>query len=171
MKDIKEFITRFLLPENKVDVQRLRQDIDSVREMEDLIVQTKEKIAKLTEICDAYSKICDSRKEAEKIDIMLALAEHESLKDKIKAGRTEISTKERKLSELQEKSGALEKEWEEIDQYRTQAYIAKEKSDTYQLIKNSTKEKEEREYRLNAAKANYEKFEECRKALQRLFTI
>ena len=169
MKDIKEFITRFLLPENKVDVQRLRQDIDSVREMEDLIVQTKEKIAKLTEICDAYSKICDSRKEAEKIDIMLALAEHESLKDKIKAGRTEISTKERKLSELQEKSGALEKEWEEIDQYRTQAYIAKEKSDTYQLIKNSTKEKEEREYRLNAAKANYEKFEECRKALQRLF--
>ena len=27
MKDIKEFITRFLLPENKVDVQRLRQDI------------------------------------------------------------------------------------------------------------------------------------------------
>ena len=169
MKDIKEFITRFLLPENKVDVQRLRQDIDSVREMEDLIVQTKEKIAKLTEICDAYSKICDSRKEAEKIDIMLALAEHESLKDKIKTGRTEISTKERTLSELQEKSGALEKEWEEIDQYRTQAYIAKEKSDTYQLIKNSTKEKEEREYRLNAAKANYEKFEECRKALQRLF--
>ena len=50
MKDIKEFITRFLLPENKVDVQRLRQDIDSVSEMEMLIVQTKEKILKLQEI-------------------------------------------------------------------------------------------------------------------------
>ncbi len=169
MKDIKEFITRFLLPENKVDVRRLRQDIDSVRDMEALISQTKEKILKLNEICNTYGKICDCRKETEKIDIMLALAEHESLQSNIKAGQTEILTKEQMLAELQKRSGALEKECEEIDKYRTQACIAKEKSDTFQLIKNSTKEKEDNESRLSVAKANHEKFEECRKALQRLF--
>ena len=104
MKDIKEFITRFLLPENKVDVQRLRQDIDSVSEMEMLIVQTKEKILKLQEICETYRKICDCKTETEKIDIMLTLAEHENLREKIKSAQLEIRAKERSLNELDEKS-------------------------------------------------------------------
>lgn len=39
----------------------------------------------------------------------------------------------------------------------------------YQLIKNSSEEKKEKEFRLKTAKANHEKFEECRKTLQRLF--
>ena len=169
MKDIKEFITRFLLPENKVDVQRLRQDIDSVSEMEELIVQTKEKILKLQEICETYRKICDCKTETEKIDIMLTLAEHENLREKIKSAQLEIRAKERFLNELDEKSELLEQEWKKIDTFRTQACIAKENSDTYQLIKNSSKEKEEKECRLKTANANHEKFEECRKTLQRLF--
>ena len=169
MKDIKEFITRFLLPENKVDVQRLRQDIDSVSEMEALIVQTKEKISKLQEICDTYRQICDRQTETEKIDIMLTLAEHENLREKIRSAQLEIRAKELSLNDLNEKSELFEQEWEKIDKYRTQACIAREKSDTYQLIKNSSKEKEEKEFRLKTAKANHEKFEECRKTLQRLF--
>ena len=169
MKDIKEFITRFLLPENKVDVQRLRQDIDSVSEMEMLIVQTKEKILKLQEICETYRKICDCKTETEKIDIMLTLAEHETLKEKIKSSQVEIRAKRRYLDEQADKIEQLSKEEEEVDAYRRDVYIAKEKSDTYQLIKNSSEEKKEKEFRLKTAKANHEKFEECRKTLQRLF--
>lgn len=169
MKDIKEFITRFLLPENKVDVQRLRQDIDSVSEMEMLIVQTKEKILKLQEICETYRKISDCKTETEKIDIMLTLAEHETLKEKIKSSQVEIRAKRRYLDEQEDKIEQLSKEEEEVDAYRRDVYIAREKSDTYQLIKNSSEEKKEKEFRLKTAKANHEKFEECRKTLQRLF--
>lgn len=169
MKDIKEFITRFLLPENKVDVQRLRQDIDSVSEMEMLIVQTKEKILKLQEICETYRKISDCKTETEKIDIMLTLAEHETLKEKIKSSQVEIRAKRRYLDEQEDKIEQLSKEEEEVDAYRRDIYIAREKSDTYQLIKNSCEEKKEKEFRLKTAKANHEKFEECRKTLQRLF--
>ena len=94
---------------------------------------------------------------------------YETLKEKIKSSQVEIRAKQRYLDELTDKIGQSSKEEEEVDAYRRDVYIAKEKSDTYQLIKNSSKEKEEKELRLKTAKANHEKFEECRKTLQRLF--
>ena len=61
---------------------------------------------------------------------MLTLAEHETLKEKIKSAQRESRAKERSLNELDEKSELLEQEWKKIDTFRTQACIAKEKSDT-----------------------------------------
>ena len=169
MKDIKEFITRFLLPENRVDVQRLRQDIDSVSEMERLIAETKEKIIKLGEISKTYRDIVDCRTETEKIDIMLTLAEHEILCKKIEESQLELRAKQRYLEELEKKTEEALRREREVSDRQAEVRFAKQSSDTYQLIEVSEKEKRENEYLLKKARENHKKFEECRKALQQLF--
>ena len=47
MDNVKEFINRFILPERMIEVATLKNNISALRELEELMKLTKEKIDKL----------------------------------------------------------------------------------------------------------------------------
>ena len=80
MDNVKEFINKFILSEKTIEVATLRNNIAALKELEDLMAVTKEKIAVLQTILGKNNEIIAKEREIKTNEILIKKAEIEAKK-------------------------------------------------------------------------------------------
>ena len=111
MDNVKSFINKFILPEKKIDVDTLRENIRNLREMQTILAEVRKQIAQLQEILSKYEELQDNDRDVLVIDILLKLAALADTEQKIEIAAQnqvkKVSEFERKGHEISEAEQAL----------------------------------------------------------------
>lgn len=105
MDNVKSFINKFILPEKKIDVDTLRENIRNLREMQTILAEVRKQIDQLQAILSKYEELRENDKDILVIDILLKLA---SLADKEQKIEAAIENKTKKESALSRKNHDIE---------------------------------------------------------------
>ena len=105
MDNVKEFINKFVLADEKIDVESLRANIETLSELELLLDRSQKQYIALEDILSTYERIEKKDKDIIINDILLALASRDSVKSDI----------EDKEKDIRLKSQAIESNKEQLD--------------------------------------------------------
>lgn len=105
MDNVKSFINKFILPEKKIEVDTLRENIRNLREMQMILAEVRKQIEQLQAILSKYDELKENDRDILVIDILLKLA---SLKDREQKLEDEKENKAKKESALSRKKHDIE---------------------------------------------------------------
>lgn len=107
MDNVKSFINKFILPEKKIDVDTLRENIRNLREMQVILAEVRRQVEQLNEILTKYNDIKSTDKDILVIDLLLKIASLEDKKQKYETALQNKLIKENALERrIHEISGA-----------------------------------------------------------------
>lgn len=109
MKDVKSFVSQFILPERNVDIDTLRGTIRDMKEIQLVIAEVKKQVDELKEIQYTYENILHIEEQILIIDILIKVAEMES-------NKADISEKTIKKDVAQQNIAQNSKNAEELEQ-------------------------------------------------------
>ncbi len=153
MDNVKDFINRFILPERAIEVETLRHNIATLKELEELMAHTRNKISELSVILSKAEEISEKEREILTNDIMIRRAEIESLKIELEE---KVREEQMLRIELERESSKLEGLHTRLSNERnrgTQLEVSLQQNETTMLIRD-TKHRIEL---LNKDKANFQK--------------
>lgn len=115
MDNVKEFINKFVLPETKIDVASLRENIETLSELEYLLERSQKQYSALENILNTYERIEKKEHDIQVNDILLMLANKDALyqdleeiKKEIRLKRQYIESNSQELELIAQKKTALE---------------------------------------------------------------
>lgn len=134
MDNIKDFINKFILSEKNIEVESLRSNITTLKELEDLMDITKEKTMHLKEILDKNGKITLSQDAIKTNEILIQKAEIESSKIKYNhLKKTELRDQQALITE--QKNNKILKSSRDHEHTRlTNLKVSLQENETTQLI-------------------------------------
>ncbi len=97
MKDVKSFVSQFILPEKNIDIDTLRENIRNLKEMQLIVEEVKKQLNDLEAIQKKYDDILHFDEQILVIDILMKIAEEEAKKAKIANMTSQISLAEQCL--------------------------------------------------------------------------
>lgn len=137
MDNVKDFINRYILSEKVIEVVTLRNNIASLKELEDLMSITKMKINDLKAILAKNEEILAKEKEIKTNDILIKKAEIEAKKLDIEELDKNNQKLRQQLQSEQNKFEMLKSSLQnEIDRH-TNLLVALGQNETTQLINNT----------------------------------
>ena len=134
MDNIKSFINKFILPERKIDVDTLRENIRNLREMQTILAEVRRQIDQLQAILSKYEELKENDREILVIDILLQLA---SLADKEQKIEAAVENRTRKESALSRKNHEIEQTGQSLNslvERHNEVQVASKTSDCATLI-------------------------------------
>jgi uncharacterized protein YPO0396 len=159
MKNVKDFINEVILPEVPIEVANLRDNIATVKELEELVKQTKEKINELNIIKSKKEDIEAKEQDIRINEIMIKKADIEAKKLEINELGKEKYLGEQKLgSELKTEQlykEVIDKEEKRLINLKT----ALMENGTAQLIKDTMRELEKLEEKQQATNIRHKKYQ------------
>lgn len=171
MDNVKDFINKFILPEEIIDVGYLRTSIETLSELEDLMVKSNEKLELLNLITSKYSEILSKEKEIRVNDLMIRVAEIENLEDEIKAKTGMIKRDEQLVKSNAQKEEEFKETSATLNNRLIQLNVAKESNETAKLISNSETRIRELENKIDGLKQNRKELEEEIKKAEKLLKL
>lgn len=115
MDNVKEFINKFVLSETKVDVASLRENIETLSELEYLLERSQKQYTSLESILETHEKIEKKDHDIGVNDVLLALANTDALKDELEEIKRNIRMKEQYIVSTQEQLDVLNKKMQTLD--------------------------------------------------------
>lgn len=111
MDNVKNFINKFILPERKIDIDTLRENIRNLREMQTIIAEVKKQIEQLERILEKGDELEATDRDILVIDILIKLAALEDKKQKLDENNRNRQITESALAgkqqEVEESEGLL----------------------------------------------------------------
>ncbi|HAE61800.1 MAG TPA: cell division protein MukB [Eubacteriaceae bacterium] len=137
MDNVKDFINRFILPENPIEVETLRNNIASLKELEDLMDATSKKISELEMILSKNEEIQKKMREISTNEVMIKKAEFEDrmLKaEELEKTNQQLAVKlQREKTRLKGLSSTIQNERDR----KTSLQVAMGQNETTQLIRDT----------------------------------
>jgi DNA repair exonuclease SbcCD ATPase subunit len=99
MKDVKSFVSQFILPEKNIDIDALRENIRNLKEMQLLVEEVRKQVNALEAIQKKYDDILRFDEQILVIDILIKIAEAESKKVSIADKTRQICLAEQRLAQ------------------------------------------------------------------------
>jgi uncharacterized protein YPO0396 len=137
MDNVKDFINKFILSEKAIEVATLRNNISALKEFEDLMEITKEKISELDDILSKNGDIELKEREIKTNDILIKKAELEAKKLECEELEKSNHICEQNLIVEQNNEVALRESVENERDRLTNLQIALGQNETTQLILNT----------------------------------
>ena len=138
MKDVKSFVSQFILPERNIDIDALRENIRNLKEMQLLVEEVKGQVADLENINQTYDSILHIDEQILVIDILLMIAEVEQTKDDIAEKSRQIELEQQRKTQNEKRSTVLEQDIESLEDRNAKIQAALNSGETALLI-NSIK--------------------------------
>ena len=88
MENVKKFITQFILPERKIEVDVLRENIRSLRDMQKLMEELRQCIGQLEKILQKNDELTEYKRDILIIDILMKIAKREDIKANTERNRS-----------------------------------------------------------------------------------
>ena len=108
MDNVKEFINKFVLSEDRIDVESLRANIETLSELELLLERSQKQYNALEEILSIYEKIEKKEQDIAINDILLELASKDALHYEIEDKEKEIRIKSQTIESNKEQLANIE---------------------------------------------------------------
>ena len=137
MDNVKDFINKFILPEKAIEVATLRNNIAALKELEDLMDITKEKIAELYNILSKNEEIISKEKEIKTNEILINKAQLEDEKNECEKLKESTHVLEKSLTSQESKENDLSLAIKTERERLTNLQIALGQNETTQLIKDT----------------------------------
>ena len=137
MDNVKEFINRFILSEKAIEVETLRHNIASLKELEDLMRITKEKINDLKTVLSKNNEILAKEREIKTNEVMIGKAEIEAKKLEVEDNEKNNQRFSQQLQREQSKLELLNLSLQNERKRQTSLLVALAQNETAQLIKDT----------------------------------
>ena len=131
---VKDFITNFILPEKNIEVGNLRTNIETLKELENLMNTTKQKIDFLAQILEKNEEIRKKDRDIKVNAILISKAQLEAYKENIKKAKIEIESNKKKLINEQNRERVLNEEVEKERTRKSSLEVALANNETTKLI-------------------------------------
>lgn len=137
MDNVKDFINRFILSEKAIEVETLRQNIASLKELEDLLTNTREKIDELKGILSKKEEILQKEREIKTNEVLIKKAELEARKLEAEGLKKKSQLLKRQLLDGQSNLELLSVSLDNERTRQTSLQVALGQNETAQLIKDT----------------------------------
>lgn len=134
MDNVKDFINKFILAERNIEVASLKRNIESLKELEDLMELTREKIKDLEGIQAINSEIEDRNNKIKINRILISKAKVEQAEFRMEGLRKEALVLEQKIKESMQKAKGYEDNLDTGRERLTSYRIALEKNENSAII-------------------------------------
>ncbi len=134
MKDVKSFVSQFILPEKSIDIDALRENIRNLKEMMMLVEEVKKQVKDLEKIQNTYDDILNIDAQILVIDILIKIAEEESKKEIIEKITKQKNLTEQNIAQDTKLSNELEHNIEGLNKQYIDILSALNSGKTAQLI-------------------------------------
>lgn len=145
MKNVKDFIKSFLLPESNIDFESLRETIDNVRKLEDLYNQCVKQKNLLDEIVRCGTEYRDKQYEILVDEILMNLADYDIARMNVKDIETKIDQYGRDIDRKKEDQKANKNLSDDLKERLESVKDALKNSDTGRIVLSLEKQIEQSE--------------------------
>lgn len=156
LDNVKSFINKFILPEKRIDVETLRENIRNLRHMQEILKEVKRQVDQLETILAKYEDMRLTDHDILVIELLLLIASMEDTKVKLDTAMQDKVVKEhaleRKRAEIVEKDAVLSSTREKYNE----VLVSIKTSDCAALINKLNHEIERLEYRRKNLELNVE---------------
>ena len=152
MKDVKSFVSQFILPENNVDINALRENIRNLKEMQLIVEKVRKQVDDLGNIKENYDEILRVEEQILVIDILLKIAEVAANNDAINEKTNSVRLEKQNKAQSEEEYSKIKNDINSISERYTNTLAAINTGETAFLIstiKGEIKEKEKDRERLS----------------------
>lgn len=131
--NVKDFINKYVLSEKNIDVQSLRESIDTLNEFEQTLKKAKRERDSLEEILARYTEIEENEHNKKVNDMLLKIVDKDFLEETKKCGLSQIRIDTQKLKNKASEKENIEKQLKEINAKLIQLRQTFENSDYHRL--------------------------------------
>ncbi len=124
IKDIKSFISQFILPERNIDIDALHKNIRNLKEMQLLLEMVKKQADALENINQTYDSILRVDEQILVIDILLNTADMERVKVEIAEKHKQLEQKRQKIAQDENDSYVIEQDIKSLDDHKVNVQVA-----------------------------------------------
>ncbi|MDE6783944.1 MAG: AAA family ATPase [Ruminococcus sp.] len=145
MKDVKSFVSQFILPEKNIDIDALRENIRNLKEMQLLVEEVKKQVNNLEAIQKKYDDILHFDEQILVIDILIKIAEAEAKKARIANMTSQIRLAEQRLAQDEKARNDLSADIQSLNERYINVQISLNSGESALLIgsiKSDIKDKE-----------------------------
>ncbi len=160
MKDVRSFVSQFILPEKAIDVGTLRDNINALKTMEDTLAEVRRQADALEEILNKASEIEQTDRNILVIDILLKIAELNSIRNSIQNKRNELENLRQQESTLCDSESRTAEEIRKGRSEQTQILAAIASNESTRLINEYKQQLETLEIQIRQAKRDADDFRE-----------
>ena len=165
MDNVKEFINKFVLSEEKVDVKGLRDNIETLDELDRVLKRTRSQLSSLDAILEKYSQIQNKEKDMCINEILLKLAEKDSAAIRISSGEKDIRIKQGSIESNNEELKRCEGEIHGLTEREVALNVDIANNESSKLVESIRKRIDEYEITVKDNKKNSERLHEKLKAV------
>lgn len=137
MDNVKEFINKFVLSETKVDVASLRENIETLSELEYLLERSQKQYTSLESILETHEKIEKKDHDIGVNDVLLALANADALKDELEEIKRNIRMKEQYIVSTQEQLEIINKKVHTLEEQILEIKVSIQSNSSNVMVENA----------------------------------
>jgi len=166
MDNVKDFINKFVLSENKIDVDLLRENIETLKELEDLLERSNKQYIALNKILDVYNNIEKNDYDILINDMLISIADKEALIYEIEECEKEIRQKLQYAETTKDNIHNLNKSIKVVDDQIIDINVAIQSNSCHERKKNIQDRIEKLEEQKSVETHNISKLKEQVRALK-----
>lgn len=134
MKDVRSFVSQFILPEKSIDVKMLRNNIHALKSMQDTLAEVKKQAEALTHILSKNTEIEAINRQLKVIDILLKIAALKDIQQKITDSQKQLDALKQQLFTLESSAADTDNELERRRQEYNHLCVAINTNECTRLI-------------------------------------
>ena len=136
MDNVKEFINKFVLSESKIDVETLRESIETLTELEHLLERSGNQYKALETILTTYEKVEEQEFALRVNEILLNVLGKERLEQELEELEKELRIKTQALQSNQEQSESLQKKIQTLDEQMIALNVAIQSNSSSKFVED-----------------------------------
>ena len=137
MDNVKEFINKFVLSETKIDVASLRENIETLSELEALLERTQKQYHALEQIVETHEKIVKKDHDIAVNEILLALAGRDALKQEIDDTEKDVRIKSQSIDAGKEQLEVLEQQLRDLEEQIIGINVAIQSNSSNKMVEDA----------------------------------
>lgn len=166
MDNVKDFINKFVLSETKIDVASLRENIETLSELEYLLERSQKQYTALENILGTYEKIEKKEYDIQVNDILLALANKDALAQELEDIKKEIRLKGQYLESNKQELELVVQKLAALDEQIIAINVAIQSNSSNKLIEDTKRRILQLESGISVQKEQEQKLKEQIKAMR-----
>lgn len=137
MDNVKEFINKFVLSEERVDVASLRENIETLSELESILEHSRKQQSALEDILNKFEEIEEKDRSILVNDILLKIAEQDAVKQEVKELEGHIRLKHQSVESTREISAEIEKQMKNLNDQILAINVDKQSNQSNRLLEQA----------------------------------
>ena len=140
--DIKDFVYSYVLDEKEVNIDVLRENVRTYKDLERTLESVKKRMSKLEQIEKHHDEVLDCEKKDHMYEYFLQQAQLDITKETVQNTESQIRTEVYRLKEIQNSLAQLEREWTKKQEMETSLRVELKQNKEFLALEEQKKELE-----------------------------